>query len=501
MDVTLLRDSCHKRSHLNSFRIQFVGYRIVEHRNVEEEERMKRIIILVVVLVLIGGGYFAFQYYRDQQRAASLNELQTVATSRGNLTATVGATGSVRPNQSALLVFQTSGTVEDVSVEVGSTVEAGDTLVTLRGSSLPQNIILAQAELLSSQKALEDLLESRVRASETLQAVQNAEQALIEAERALVRFDEDEYKDELEGAREDIIDARDELRDAEEDFEPYEDWAEDNQTRRDFKESVDEAQREYDEALRRLRALQLEKSNAEAAFELAQATLQDARREYQRWQNGPDPDEVASLEARIAASQATLALSSLEAPFNGTVTMVDVLPGDQVSPGVTALRMDDLSHLLVDVRVSEVDINRILVGQPVNLTFDAILGRDYRGVVSDVSPVGQNTQGIVEFIATVELTDANGDVKPGMTAGVNIVVNQLENVVLVPNRAVRVQDGQRVVYVLRNGSLETVPISLGASSDTMSQVVDGNLQNGDSIVVNPPTTFSNTGGPPPFVRR
>jgi multidrug efflux pump subunit AcrA (membrane-fusion protein) len=103
------------------------------------------------------------------------------------------------PNQSALLVFQTSGTVEDVSVEVGSTVEAGDTLVTLRGSSLPQNIILAQAELLSSQKALEDLLESRVRASETLQTVQNAEQALIEAERALVRFDEDEYKDELEG--------------------------------------------------------------------------------------------------------------------------------------------------------------------------------------------------------------------------------------------------------------------------------------------------------------
>jgi biotin carboxyl carrier protein len=147
------------------------------------------------------------------------------------------------------------------------------------------------------------------------------------------------------GAREDIIDARDELRDAEEDFEPYEDWAEDNQTRRDFKESVDEAQREYDEALRRLRALQLEKSSTEAAFELAQATLQDARREYQRWQNGPDPDEVDSLEARIAASQATIALSRLEAPFTGTVTMVDVLPGDQVSPGMTALRIDDLSHL------------------------------------------------------------------------------------------------------------------------------------------------------------
>lgn len=462
---------------------------------------MKRIILLVVVLAAIVGGYFAFQYYRNQQRTAALSELQTVATTRGNLTATVGATGSVRANQSALLVFQTTGTVEGVQATVGSTVTEGELIASLKESSLPQNVILARADLVSAQKALEDLHQSRVRASEALQAVQNAEQALIEAERALVRFDEDEYNDDLEEARENIIDARDELRDAEEDFEPYQDWAEDNQTRIDFKESVDEAQREYDEAQRVLRVLQLEKTTVEAAFELAQATLEDANREYQRWANGADADEIATLEARIAAAQATIALSRLEAPFAGTVTLVEIKPGDQVSPGTAAVRIDDLSNLLVDVRVSEVDINRVVVGQPVNLTFDAILGREYRGLVSDVSPVGQNTQGIVEFVITVELTDPNGDVKPGMTAGVNVVVNQLENVVLVPNRAVRVQDGQRVVYVLRNGSLEQVPISLGASSDTMSQVLDGNLQNGDNIVLNPPTVFSNTGGPPPFVRR
>jgi HlyD family secretion protein len=462
---------------------------------------MKRIITLLVVLVVIVGGLLAFQYYRDQQRATAFNELQTVATTRGSLTATVGATGSVRPNQSVMLVFQTSGTVDDVNVSVGSTVAAGDLLASLQQSSLPQNVILASSELVSSQKALGDLRESRVRVSETLQTVQNAEQALIEVERALVRFDEDEYKDDIEEARENIIDARDNLRDAEDDFEPYQDWAEDNETRRDYQDRVDEAQREYDEEIRRLRSLQLEKTSAEAALELAHAQLDDAKREYERWANGPDPDEVAALEARIAAAQATIALARLEAPFAGTVTQVNIKPGDQVSPGTAAIRIDDLSNLLVDVQISEVDINRVAVGQQVNLNFDAILGRDYQGIVSDVSPVGQNTQGIIEFVVTVELTDPDGDVKPGMTAGVNVVVNQLDNVVLVPNRAVRVQDGQRVVYVLRNGSLERVPISLGASSDTMSQVLDGNLQNGDNIVLNPPTNFSNTGGPPPFVSR
>jgi HlyD family secretion protein len=462
---------------------------------------MKKFIILAVVLAISVAGYFTFRYYQNQQRATSLSELQTVTTTRGNLTATVGATGSVRPNQSVTLIFQTSGTVESVNVEVGSTVQSGQILGTLSESSLSQNIILARADLANAQKVLNDLRESRVVIYQTEQAVQNAEKSLIVAERALVRFDEKTYKDDLEEAQEDIIDARDALKKAQEDFEPYQDWDEDNQTRRNYQDKLDKAQRDYDETLRTVRELQLEKITAESAFKLAQAQLDDAKRENQRWADGPDPDEVAALEARIAAAQATLALARLEAPFSGTVTRVDIKTGDQVSPGTTAIRIDNLSSLLVDVRVSEVDINKITVGQPVNLTFDAILSNEYRGVVSDVSPVGQNIQGIIEFVVTVELSDSNGEVKPGMTAGVNVVVSQLENVVLVPNRAVRVQDGQRVVYVLRNGSLEAIPISLGASSETMSQLLDGNLQSGDTIVLNPPQVFSTTGGPPSFVTR
>lgn len=462
---------------------------------------MKKIITLVVVLVIGVAGYFAIQYFRNQRNAASMDELQTVATTRGNLTATVGATGSVRPNQSVTLVFQTSGTVETVNVEIGTRVQSGQSLVSLSESSLPQNIILARADLANAERALEDLRASSLRQYQTEQAVQNAEKAILETERALVRFDEKAYKDNLEKAQEDIVTARDKLKKAQDDFEPYEDWDEDNQTRRTYKDRLDKAQRDYDETLRKLRSLQLEKTTAEANYALAQAQLEDALREKQRWGNGPDPDEVANLEARIAASEASLALASLKAPISGIITRVDIKPGDQVAPGTVSVRIDDLSSLYVDVRVSEVDINKIALGQPVTLTFDAILGTEYQGSVSNVSPVGQNIQGIVEFLVTVELNGTNGDVKPGMTAGVNIVINQLENVLLVPNRAVRVQNGQRIVYILRNGSLETVPVTLGASSDTASEVLEGSLQLGDLVVLNPPLDFTNTGGPPPFVGR
>jgi HlyD family secretion protein len=87
-----------------------------------------------------------------------------------------------------------------------------------------------------------------------------------------------------------------------------------------------------------------------------------------------------------------------------------------------------------------------------------------------------------------------------MTAAINIIVERLQDVLLVPNRAVRVKDGQRVVYILKNGIPEPVSITLGASSETDSEVVEGELQAGDRIVLNPPENFE-FGQEPAFVRQ
>ena len=68
-------------------------------------------------------------------------------------------------------------------------------------------------------------------------------------------------------------------------------------------------------------------------------------------------------------------MAHLTAPFAGTVTEASLSPGDQVTAGTLAFRVDDLSSLLVDVELSEVDINSVTVGQTVTLSFDAILGQ------------------------------------------------------------------------------------------------------------------------------
>jgi len=235
------------------------------------------------------------------------------------------------------------------------------------------------------------------------------------------------------------------------------------------------------------------KAKADENIALTKAKLDDAQREFDRL-NAGNLIEIAAAQARVDAAQATLNLGRVIAPFPGIVTEAHSLPGDQIGAGATAFRLDDLSGLYVDVEVSEVDINSVSIGQPATLSFDAILNRDYHGEVVEVAKVGNNIGGIVNFTVTVELTDTDDLVKPGMTAAVNVVVNELLDVVLVPNRAVRLSDGNRVVYLLVNDQPVKTEIKLGASSDTMSVVAGDGLAVGDTIILNPPTEFGGPGG-------
>lgn len=517
---------------------------------------MKRFLTILIIVVVLAGGFLAFrQFNLQQQRAQILANLQTEIAQRGPLTATVGATGVVRANQSAALAWQTSGTVASVLVQTGQQVAAGQTLATLQQTSLPQNVILAQADLVNAQQALEDLYNLELQQAQALKAVEDAQQALEDAlnpelqqalalqaiadaqkavetaERNLQILKTPADQATIDAQKAQVILAEDALHRAREQFEPWENKPEDNLIRANLQARLSAAQQEYDAAVRQLNAL-LSTGNpvdiavAEADLAAAQAQLLQAQRDYERVKagpseaeiallqaqlneaqknyadllEGPHPDDVAAAQARIAAAQATLNTAFITAPFDGVISEAIVKPGDLVTPGTLAFRLDDLSRLLVDVEVSEVDINRIQTGQQAILIFDAVLAREYHGVVTEVALAGSTSAGVVSFKVTVELLDADENVRPGMTAGVSLVVSELENVLLVPNRAVRLLDGQRVVYVLQDASPVPVPvpISLGVSSETHSEVVGGELAEGDSIVLNPPTDFSAffQGGPP-----
>lgn len=112
---------------------------------------MKRWIFVILLIAAAAVGIYQFTQMRERQQAELLSSLQTVRVERGPLVATIGATGSVRPNQTAILTWQTNGTVELVSALVGDQVRSGDELARLKKTSLQQSIILAESELISAQ--------------------------------------------------------------------------------------------------------------------------------------------------------------------------------------------------------------------------------------------------------------------------------------------------------------------------------------------------------------
>jgi HlyD family secretion protein len=174
-----------------------------------------------------------------------------------------------------------------------------------------------------------------------------------------------------------------------------------------------QAQRDYQD---------LKAGPSPAQLAQTQARLADAQREWKRLKDGPDPADIAAAQARLAAARAALKQAHLSAPFAGVITRVAAQPGDQVRPGELAFRLDDLSSLLADVQVSEIDINQLQVGQPALLALDGVPGRDYHGTVLAVAPVGTITDGVTSFTATIELTDADPSVHPGMTVSAKIEV-------------------------------------------------------------------------------
>jgi HlyD family secretion protein len=462
---------------------------------------MKKIIFVVLVVVLLAGGVYGYQTYRSIKTASAAQaSLKSAALEQGSLSATISATGKVRSSQTSTLNWQTSGIVETVSAKVGDTIQAGQKLATLEQTSLPQSVILAQADLFSAQQALDELTTTAESARiKAMQDIVTYEQAVKDAQYTLDNFTTPTSQEDLD-AVEAIKATKERLDQARIAFEPVKYKPSGDAQRKDLLETLDLAQSDYNTAVKRL--------GYEYDLEVAQSNLTKAQADYEKWKNGSDPAEVEAMKAKIAAAEATLRQAWIEAPFAGTITQVDAHTGDQVAASKSAFRMDDLSKLFVDLEVSEVDIDQIEIGQEVNVSFDALSGKQYAGKVSDVAMISTQTSSAVNFTVTVELTDPDADVRPGMTSEVEIVTAQRDQALLIPNQAVRVVDGKQVVYLMQpDGSTKAVEVSLGVSSDAYSELLTGDLQAGDVVVLNPTSTTGSTtatrrgfmmfGGPPP----
>ena len=460
---------------------------------------------IAVILLLLIAGFFIINSLRNRSKAS--DTYQTAVVERGDLIAIVGATGVVEAKQTTELNWQTTGRVDHAYASVNTLVKAGEILADLADNTLPQSVILAQSDLVTAQKNLEDLINSNTSSAEAYRNLLSAESDLRDAKE---NRDDWNYNganwDRINSARSEFIRLEEELKVYQSDYELVVDLPASDAKRIEAKSALDKAQLARDKALRTINYIMgktYDRPVAEdfADYDLALSKVQDAQREWERVKAGTNKDDISAAEARVAASEATVSLGWLEAPFNGTVTRAYPKVGDEIATGTQGYRIDDLSELFVKVNISEVDINRVTIGQPVELSFDAVNGKTYKGEVTEVASVGIDNGSGVDFEVTLKILEPDDQVRPGMTAAVNIIVSEIKNILIIPNRAIRLKDGQRIVYILADEQLKETKVEVGSSSDTQAEISGGELKEGDVVVLNPPALFQTNGRPPSFVRQ
>jgi RND family efflux transporter MFP subunit len=402
----------------------------------------------------------------------------------------IESSGSVLAAQSGKLTWKTSGIVETVPVKAGQIVEAGAVLATLRLTSVPSNILAAQADLINARQALEDLSPTALAISQAEQRVAAAQDDVDRKQRIVDGLGTPARASDIEQANATVLLAKIQLDRAWDRYKPFQNRPENNPIRAALYNAWAQAQQTYDQSVRRLNNLKGVSINpndqqlAEANLQLAQATLTDARQRLEELKAGANTVDVEAIQARITAAEATLSALSLTAPFPGELLVVDVQPGDLVSANQLAFTLADRSRLHVDTLIDETDISNIRLGDTAAITLDALPGQSLTGVVSFINPMGETVAGNVKYLVRIDLKALEAPVLLGATADVTIQIGASRQTLAVPVRAIQTDSaGEYISRVGTDGSLVRVDIVSGQLIGDLVVILEGDLQEGDTLVL------------------
>ncbi len=344
------------------------------------------------------------------------------------------AEGRLVPRETVDLAFTTAGQVDEVLVKKGDAVTKGQVLARLTGRPQLESVIAAaQYELFQSEQALQTLEDNLdIDQNQALQTLNIARQAVYDAERKVSSLGGSADQTDIDLAYTQLLFAQEELDRAKDRFQPYANKPETNLVRARLQVDLANAQKAYDDALRKYNALTGSASNfdlnqAQTDLEIAQGQLTLAQEKFDLLQKGPDPDLVENAQARITAAQARLKAADadldkldLVATMDGTVVMQNLVPGQTVSPGQAVIELADFSEWYVETEdLTEIEVVDIQVGQLATIVPDALPDVEMDGEVVEISDTFQELRGDIVYTVRLKL----GEVDPRLRWGMTVVVN------------------------------------------------------------------------------
>ncbi len=444
----------------------------------------------------------------------------------------ISASGSIAPEDVAHVVLSVSGAVQEITVEPGDLVAAGDPLLRLDTGDLELSVLLAELDVATAQNSLAQLQQPA-----TASEIAEARAELESAQKKLEDAQQPATVVELQAARASVASA----------------WAKHNDLKagpsaaelttleanlRKTEIAMQEAQRAYDKVKwagdagttpqgADLQSATIDYEAAKAEYEIsmepaAQADLQsaisqanDAQQQLDDLLAKPDAADIAAAEAQVAGAQTTLdnlldgaddleieaatilvqsalvslgearkqlAKATVPAPITGSVLAINTQEGREEQSGAEVATLADLAHLKLAVNVAEVDISKVSPGQPVDISVDAAPGQSFAGVVTQIAPVNSGGGSAVSYAVTIALDSDLAGLLPDMTAVARFVDPAIADGWLVPTTSIQGAGAAATIPLMRAGVVTQLPVETGAVQGEWMVVYSGELQEGDQVV-------------------
>jgi len=431
-------------------------------------------VILVAVIVIL-----AIAIPRLTSQDVSAQNIETETVRRGTLLATVSATGAIAPLREAQLAFSTTGSLIKLDAKQGDVVKSGQILATLDTRELELQVTQAESSLTAAQARL-DQLKTPAQADVTA-----AQAGVASAEAVLAQLQTPNASD-VAIAKADLDKAAAALSRAQADYDRIGGASNPLIAAMPQALALQQASLDYQKAQLAFNA----RFNAtDSQLKQALAAVDQARAQLARVTT-PNPNDLKSAQASVDQARAARDLAKMrvdyaliKAPYDGVVTRVDADLGSMIPAGRVIIAVADTSEYRVKLNIDETDIAKVKLGQDVTITLDAYPDATIPAKVTEVASTATTVQGVVNYIVTVTLSQAQSMVKIGMTADANILVTKKDNVLLISNRAIRAS-GKRFFVNLQKGpnQIEEIEIKAGLANDQDTEIVSG-LTEGQTVVI------------------
>ena len=334
---------------------------------------------LVIVLLALGVAWWA-------QRGGSAEvQYRTGKIERGDLLASVAASGAVTPVSLVTVGTQVSGQIRDVLVDFNTEVKAGQLLAQIDPESFEYRVRSAQADVDAARAAV---LTAQANLLATQTQVSRAQVDLNEAQRS-----QDRTLSLVE------------------------------------KQFIAQSEGDKARALVNTSAEALKATQAQVGVSQAQVSAAKAN--------------VSQRDSALAQARIDLARTKITSPVNGIVIKRAIERGQTVASSLQAPELfviaQNLSDMQVEAAIDESDVGRLAVGQKATFTVDAFPGQNFQGAVQQVRKAALNVANVVTYVAVIRFSNADGRLMPGMTANVRIVTEERKQVLKVPNAALRLR--------------------------------------------------------------